>query len=72
MQSRRERPAFNERNWNCVSVQSPLGAVLLARKLPSAAARPSRPSGTLSNWINRRFALSNQRDSATKRIRWRR
>lgn len=71
MQSRHESP-FNEREWACVSVQAPLGVVVLARKLPAAQRHPSRPSGIISNWINRRFAPSSPRDSATKRFRSRR
>ena len=69
MQLRHEAMAFNEHAWACVSVQVPLGTVVLARKLPT---RLARPSGTVSDWINRRFAPSNPPDSATKRVRSRR
>ena len=70
MRSRRDRPGFNEPNWSCVSVQSPLGEVLLARKLPANGARTLRSGSTTT--FSRRFVPSNQRDSATKRVRWRR
>lgn len=70
MRSRREAVVLDERNWTCVRVQSPLGVVTLARKLPATVARPLRPGGT--TWISRRFVPNTQRSSATKRIRWRR
>jgi len=71
MQSRNESP-FNEQEWACVSVQAPLGAVILARKLPAEPFHLARASGAASNWISRRFALSNPRDSVMKRLRSRR
>lgn len=69
MRSRHE--AFNEQDWSCVSLQAPLGTVILARKLPARPARCTR-SGALSDWISRRFAPSNPPDSAAKRSRSRR
>ena len=69
MQPRNEVTSFNEREWACVSVQGPLGTVVLARKLPT---RPARPSGTVSDWISRRFAPRILSDPATKRVRSRR
>lgn len=71
MRSRNESP-FDEREWACVSVQAPLGAVTLARKLPVEPFHLARASGTMSNWISRRFASSNPRDLAVKRPRSRR
>ena len=69
MQTRHEATAFNEREWACVSLQVPLGTVVLARRLP---ARPARPSGTVYDWISRRFAPRILTDPATKRVRSRR
>ncbi len=71
MRRRNESP-FNEREWACVSVQAPLGAVILARKLPTEPTHAARASGMMSDWIMRRFAPSNPRDLTTKRLRWRR
>ena len=69
MLHRHEAPAFKEREWICVSLKAPLGPVLFARKLPVRAARPS---GTMSDWITRRFAPSNPPDPGVKRLRVRR
>jgi hypothetical protein len=66
MQSRHESSSFNERDWNYVSVQSPLGQVRLARRLPSAG--QFRRSGK----IIRRSVLSNLLDLAVKPVRSRR
>lgn len=63
--------SFSERDWTCVNLQSPLGTVVFARKLPTTP-RPARPSGAVSDWINRRFASSNPPESTTKRPRSRR
>ena len=71
MRSRNESP-FDEQEWACVSVQAPLGAVILARKLPAGPFHLARASGAASNWISRRFAPSNPRDLAMKRLRSRR
>jgi hypothetical protein len=71
MRNRHESP-FNEREWACVRVQAPLGAIILARKLPTEPPYEARASGTVFNWISRRFALNNPRDSAAKRFRPRR
>jgi hypothetical protein len=63
MQSTNESP-FNERDWAFMSVQAPLGRMILARKLPV-----SNPTTT---WLSRRFAPSNPRDLTVKRLRSRR
>ncbi len=68
MQSRHES-SFNERDWNYLSVQSPLGQVRLARKLPTLA---PRLRSDLQGRIIRRSASSNLPDSATKPARHRR
>jgi hypothetical protein len=39
MRSRRDVVLFDSREWVCVNVQSPLGAVKLARRLPLTARR---------------------------------
>ena len=72
MQSRPEPRLYNERDWSWVSVQSPLGAVTLARKLPTVPSRASQPRRTIVISISRRFALNSRPDSATKRLRVRR
>ena len=66
MRSRSEAPLFNERDWACVSVQAPLGTVILARRLPAMA-----PSGA-SDWASRLFEPSNPPGPTTKRARSRR
>lgn len=71
MRSKNESP-FDAQEWACVSVQAPLGAVTLARKLPARPFHPARASGAVSNWISRRFAPSNPRDLTVKRLRSRR
>ena len=61
--------------WMRVSVQSPLGTVRLARRLPALPRRENqdnRASGEVSNWIIRRFELSNQQGTAARRLRLRR
>ena len=72
MRSRSEAPLFNERDWACVSLQAPLGPVILARKLPVISPRVARSSGAVSDWINRLFEPSNPPGSTTKRARSRR
>ena len=72
MQSRPEPLFLNEREWTWVSVQSPLGAVTLARKLPTVSSRAAQTRRALVISISRRFALSSRQDSATKRPRSRR
>jgi hypothetical protein len=69
MLHRHEEPMFNEREWTCVSMQAPLGTVVLARRLP---AHTARPSGTVTDWISRRFAPRILTDPAAKRPRARR
>ena len=71
MQNRNESP-FHEQGWACVSLQAPLGVIILARKMPADPARMIRSSGAAATWINRRFAPSNPRDLTTKRLRSRR
>lgn len=63
--------SFNEKDWACVTLQAPLGTVVFARKLP-VVPPPARPSGSVSDWISRRFASSNPPDSTAKRPRSRR
>ena len=72
MRSRSEAPLFNDRDWACVSVQAPLGTVILARKLPAIAPRCMRRSGAVSDWISRLFEPSNPPGSTAKRVRSRR
>ena len=72
MLKRHEPKLFDEREWACMSVQAPLGTVILARKLPVLPARPTRSSGAVTDWINRRFGTNNPPGSATKRLRIRR
>jgi hypothetical protein len=67
----RHEARFNEREWACMSVQAPLGTVILARKLP-VIAPPMRASGATIVWSNRRFAPSNPPDSTVKKPRSRR
>ena len=58
--------------WMRVSVQSPLGTVRLARRLPALPRRENqdnRASGEISNWIIRRFELSNHQGTAARRLR---
>lgn len=62
MRSRHESP-FNEQDWSFVNVQSPLGQVRLARKLPTLA--PGRTA-------IRRSVPSNPPGSTTKPARYRR
>lgn len=69
MLNRHEARQFNEQEWACMSVQAPLGTVLLARRLPPPPA-PARAGGTIV--ISRRSAPSNPPGSATKRLRLRR
>ena len=67
MFNRHEDPRFDEREWACVTLQAPLGTVVLARRLPLAARAggPAIPA-------NRRSASSNPPGSTTKRLRIRR
>jgi hypothetical protein len=71
MRSRREAVSFDSKEWVWVSVQSPLGAVMLARRLP-AVAHPNPAGRELVDGLSRRFDLSNHPDLATKRVRSRR
>ena len=68
MQSRNEVVSFDSKDWVCVNVQSPLGAVMLARRLPSLSDR----SNALARELSRQFEPNTQRDPATKRPRSRR
>jgi hypothetical protein len=72
MQSRHERLSFDSKEWVCVSVLSPLGAVMIARRLPAIARRGARVANGASNGATRRFDLSNHQGSAMKRVRSRR
>ena len=58
---------FNEREWACMSVQAPLGTVILARKLPVGVPVARAVSAAI-----RRFAPSNPPDSGAKKARSRR
>ena len=58
----RHEARFNEREWACMSVQAPLGTVILARKLPAGVPVSRAVSAAI-----RRFAPSNPPDSAAKR-----
>ena len=75
MQNRFEGPYQDGLDWMCVKVQSPLGPVRLARKLPASKGRnQSRPrlGPAASDLIIRRFEPSNPPASATSRLRSRR
>ena len=72
MRPRHEALPLNERDWNCVSVQSPLGVVMLARRRPARLSWPARTGREFADWITRQFAPSNPPDSAGKRVRSRR
>lgn len=68
-------PSQDGQGWMRVSVQSPLGPVRIARRLPELPRRENqdnRASGEVSNWIIRRFELSNQQGTAARRLRLRR
>ena len=67
----RHEARFNEREWACMSMQAPLGTVLLARKLPALEAT-LRAGGAKGAETMRRFAPSNPPDSAVKKPRSRR
>ena len=67
----RHEARFNEREWACMSVQAPLGTVLLARKLP-VNNTALRAGGAKAAEVIRRFAPSNPPDSAAKKPRSRR
>jgi hypothetical protein len=62
---------FNQREWACLSVQAPLGKVILARKLPDAAPAHHAAGATIE-WSSRRFAPSNPPGPAAKKARPRR
>jgi hypothetical protein len=70
MRTKHESSSLNAREWTLVTVQSPLGAVMLARRLPVISKRDTRANGEVP--INRRFASSNPLDPVTKRVRSRR
>lgn len=70
MQSNSDSP-FNEMEWVCVSLQAPLGTVILARKLPMVPP-VTLPNSAVALSIIRRSGPSNQPNSATKRVRSRR
>jgi hypothetical protein len=71
MRNRHEPLSFDLKEWACVSVQSPLGAIRIARRLPVAARRAAkrvRPdAGTI-----RRFAPSSPAGLIMRRVRLRR
>ncbi len=67
----RHEARFNEREWACMSVQAPLGMVILARKLP-VIAPPLRAGGAKAAPAIRRSAPSNPPDSGAKKARSRR
>ncbi len=70
MHNRHDSRLFNEREWACMSVQAPLGTVILARILP--ASPPPMKARVAAVWSSRRFAPSNQPDSAVRKLRLRR
>jgi hypothetical protein len=70
MQSKREKISFNQRDWIFVTVQSPLGAVMLARKVPPATSRAARTSA--AEGLNRRSAPRILSDPSGKKARSRR
>ena len=78
MQNKHEQdgtPTKDSQGWMRVNVQSPLGTVRIARRLPELPRRENqdnRASGEVSNWIIRRFELSNQPGTAARRLRLRR
>ena len=67
----RHEARFNEREWACLSVQAPLGTVILARKLP-VVAPPWHAGGAKAAPAIRRFAPSSLPDSTAKKPRSRR
>ena len=67
----RHEARFNEREWACMSVQAPLGMVILARKLP-VIAPPLRAGGAKAAPAIRPSAPSNLPDSGAKKARSRR
>jgi hypothetical protein len=71
MRNRHEVSSFNEHDWTCVKLDSPLGAVMLARKVP-VVWRSTRWIGVVSNSIIRRFASNSPPGLTTRRFRWRR
>ncbi len=72
MQSRHEALSFGNKDWVCVSVQSPLGAVMLARRIPLIPRRVVRVRSGVLNGASRQFGLSSQPGLAMKRARSRR
>jgi hypothetical protein len=71
MRSGREVLSFNNKEWLCVSVQSPLGAVTLARRLPPLGT-PEAEKRHLAPRVTRQFDLSNHPGLTTRRVRSRR
>ena len=73
MKNRFEAPYQDGLDWMCVSVQSPLGVVKLARKLPTLKARNQRrPGGGVADGSIRQFEPSIRPVPATPRVRSRR
>ena len=72
MKNRHEAASFDPSQWVCVSVQSPLGAVTLARRMPLITRRSAAIKRELLDGVTRRFDLSTQPDPAARRARSRR
>jgi hypothetical protein len=69
MLNRHDARLFNERDWACMSVQAPLGTVILARKLPVVT---PVGRGAATALAIRRSASSNPPDSTARKPRSRR
>ena len=72
MRNRHEGGSFGGKEWACVSAQSPLGPVTLARRLPAVPHRAPRASEDVLNWVIRRFEPSSQPGLIMMRVRVRR
>lgn len=72
MRKRHEGLSFGGKEWACVSAQSPLGLVTMARRLPTAGRRAPTKSENVSDEIIRRFEPSSQPGSVVLRLRVRR
>ena len=70
MQNRHEPTSVDGKEWACVSVQSPLGAVRIARRLPASARRAGTRRADAG--IIRQFAPSSPPGLTMRRLRLRR
>jgi len=72
MRNRRESMSIGGKEWACLSAQSPLGPVMLARRLPAVTRRAPRASEDATKGVIRRFEPSSQPGSIMMRVRVRR